>query len=188
MSALYVERGWGQVEPNRLTGITFGNLESQAPAYESLDAKAAPIATLENGMFLCIGPNINELAGAPMGRVAILPGAATENEMPYLVFSERKQYDEREGYCDFVDKAEDKVDGLLYPRLVGITPDSCVYTTNTINEAKGSLAVGDLLYVGDDGYLSKTPATNTRICFQVTKVYTMPDNQPGVKLQAHVYR
>lgn len=193
MPALFVEKGYGQVEANRLSGITFGHIEAQAPAYESADDDATPIAELENGMFLCVVPNVNNLSGATMGRVAVLPGEAPATAMPYLVYSEKKLYDEREGYCDFVDRAKDKVDGLLYPRLIGMTPDSDVYTTNTLNVAKfdptatiKSIGVGDILYVGDDGYLTKTRATNTAIAFQVVKVYTMPDNQTGVKLQSIV--
>lgn len=180
MPAKFVEHGYGQVEPNRLSGITFGNIEAQAPAYEDLDG-ATPIAELENGMFLCV---VEEPADgfAPLGRIAVLPGVAPANATPYLVFSERKQYDEREQYADFVDRAADKVDGLLFPRLVGLTPDSCVYTTNCINADAESLVAGDVLYVGDDGYLGKTEGTNTVYEFVVVKVYTMPDGQEGVKV------
>ena len=181
MPAKFVQRGYGQVEPNRLSGITFGNIAAQAPAYEDA-AAATPIAELENGMFLCVIYDQSETS--PLGRIAVLPGAAPATAAPYLVFSEKKMYDERMGYCDFVDKAADKVDGLLYPRLVGITPDSCIFTTNTINEAADSLALGDVLYVGDDGYLSKTAGTNTTYQFEVVRVYTMPDGQPAVKVQA----
>ena len=195
MPALFVERGYGQVEANRLSGITFGHIEAQAPAYEAPDKGSDPIAELENGMFLCIVPNTGELAGAPMGRVAVLPGEAPATAKPYLVYSEKKLYDEREMYCDFVDKAADKVDGLLYPKLIGLVPDSDVFTTNTLNVAKydpeaavKSINVGDILYVGDDGYLTLTAATNTAIAFQVVKVYTMPDNQTGVKLQSIQYK
>lgn len=180
MPATFATKGYGQVEPNRLSGITFGNIEAQAPAYED-DGATSPIDELENGQFLCVIYDASETT--PMGRIAVLPGAAPATAMPYLVFSERKQYDEREGYADFVDKAADKVDGLLYPRLVGLTPDSCVWTTNTINEAVNSLAVGDVLYVGDDGYLAKAKGKNTNYEFHVVKVYTMPDGQPGVKVQ-----
>ena len=191
MPALFVEKGYGQVEANRLSGITFGHIEAQAPAYEAAAAGSKPIAELENGMFLCIVPNVDELPGAPMGRVAVLPGDADETSMPYLVYSEKKLYDEREGYSDFVDRAKDKVDGILYPKLIGIVPDSDVFTTNTLKVTKydpealvKSIAVGDTLYVGDDGYLTKDQATNKTIAFKVVKVYTMPDGQTGVKVMS----
>lgn len=180
MPATFATKGYGQVEPNRLTGITFGNIEAQAPAYEDAEATTL-IEELENGMFLCVIEDLSETS--PMGRIAVLPGAAPATAAPYLVFSEKKMYDERMGYSDFVDRAADKVDGTLYPRLIGMTPDSCVYTTNTINEAPESLVVGDVLYVGDDGYLSKIAGVNTVLEFHVVKVYTMPDGQPAVKVQ-----
>lgn len=184
MPAKYVTRGYGQVEPNRLSGITFGNIEAQAPAYKAGNADAAalePIEELENGMLLCVIPDESETA--PLGRVAVLPGAAPATAAPYLVFSEKKMYDERMGYCDFVDRAADKIDGLLYPRLVGLTPDSCVFTTNTIDADPDSLNVGDVLYVGDDGYLTTAQGTNTVYQFEVNRKYTMPDGQPAVKVQ-----
>lgn len=181
MPAQFVTKGYGQVEPNRLSGITFGNIEAQAPAYEDA-AATTPIEELENGMFLCVIPDTTETS--PMGRIAVFPGEAPETSAPYLVFSEKKIYDERMGYSDFVDKAADKVDGLLYPRLVGITPDSCVFTTNTINEAAESLVVGDVLKIGDDGYMSKAGGKNTMYQFEVVRVYTLPDGQPAVKVQA----
>ena len=181
MPAKYVQRGYGQVEPNRLSGITFGHIEAQAPAYTTAAADT-PVPELENGMFLCVIPDTAEVS--PLGRIAVLPGAAPATAVPMLVFSEKKLYDERMGYCDYVDRAEDKVDGILYPRLVGITADTCVWTTNTINEDPDSLEVGDVLYVGDDGYLSKTAGTNTHFQFEVVRKYTMPDNQPAVKVMA----
>ncbi len=180
MAAIFANGSYGQVEPNRLSGITFGNIEGQAPAYEDI-AGTTPIAELENGMFLCTVGEPSE-GFSPLGRISVLPGVAPVNATPFLVFSERKQYDEREMYSDFVDKAADKVDGLLYPRLVGLTPDSCVWTTNTINEAPNSIVAGMTLYVGDDGYLTATAGTNNVYEFEVTKVYTMPDGKPGVKV------
>ncbi len=182
MAALYATKGYGQVEPNRLTGIVSADMESQAPAYTDLTGAGTPIKALENGMFLCVV--VDTAHNSPMGRVAVLPGAAPETATPYLVFSERKQYRDTEGYSDFVDLAADKADGLLFPRLIGMKPDSDVFTTNTINAAAGTLTVGTVLYVGDDGYLTATAGKNINYQFTVTKVYTMPDGQPGVKLQA----
>lgn len=170
---------YGQVEPNRLTAMVNGEMESQAPAYTDASAGTA-IPELENGMFLCVIADENNKS--PMGRIAVLPAAAPANAVPMLVYSEKKIYDERKGYADFVDVAAEKVDGVLYPRLFRCTPDVDVFTTNTVNADKGTLEVGDILYVGDDGYLTETAATNTTIQFAVTKVYTMPDGQPGVKL------
>ena len=73
-----------------------------------------------------------------------------------------------------------------------------IFTTNTVNLAVNSttgeftetLAVGDSLYVGDKGILGKTKKTTANadgavsgdMVWQVVKVYTMPDNQRGVKV------
>ena len=74
------------------------------------------------------------------------------------------------------------------------------YTTNMINET--TLGVGDVLYVGKNGILSKTKndaaieaapnvdpqlnvyatAASGDMAWQVVKVYTMPDHQKGVKI------
>jgi hypothetical protein len=62
-----------------------------------------------------------------------------------------------------------------------------IYTTNTIGET--ALVPGDILAVGANGILTKTPveksdtfAGSGDMRWQVVKVYTMPDHQKGVKI------
>lgn len=56
-----------------------------------------------------------------------------------------------------------------------------IFTTNTIKES--TLAVGNLLTPGSDGYLAKISGTPSgEMQWQVVKVYTMPDGQKGVKI------
>ena len=85
----------------------------------------------------------------------------------------------------------------MVPRVIK-TNIGDLYTTNTINLAKNAntgeftetLSVGDSLYVGDKGILGKTKknsanangAASGDMVWQVVKIYTMPDNQKGVKL------
>ena len=65
-----------------------------------------------------------------------------------------------------------------------------IFTTNTINVGQNvTLAVGQKLYVGDKGILTTAQAAKTNtfagsgdMVWQVVKVYTMPDNQKGVKI------
>lgn len=59
------------------------------------------------------------------------------------------------------------------------------WTTNTIMADPGSLKVGDTLKIGADGYLTKGTGAGGDMdpTFAVVKVYTMPDLQPGVKVQ-----
>lgn len=76
----------------------------------------------------------------------------------------------------------------MFPRLLK-TDIGDIYTTNMVNET--TLTVGDKLYVGEKGILTKTKvAAPTSTCagsgdmiWKVVKVYTVPDHQKGVKLQ-----
>lgn len=63
------------------------------------------------------------------------------------------------------------------------------YTTNMIKEKVGSLEIGNILYVGEKGILTKTKAEASDsfagsgdMEWQVVKLYTMPDGQAGVKV------
>lgn len=68
----------------------------------------------------------------------------------------------------------------MVPRLLK-TNVGDIFTTNTIKDA--SVALGDELVVGDDGYLTKTAGENAgTMKWQVVKVYTMPDGQKGAKI------
>ena len=70
----------------------------------------------------------------------------------------------------------------MVPRVIK-TNVGDIYTTNTINETE--LAVGDLLTPqagAGKGILAKTGADSADMKWQVVKVYTMPDDQKGVKL------
>jgi hypothetical protein len=111
-----------------------------------------------------------------------------------LVYNEEKLYDERkQNHKDFVYKAEDFTDYKMYPRLIR-TYVGDIMTTNTIEVANTSdtaevgttsLEVGNYLEINaTTGFLTKAdskPATG--IVWQVVKEYTMPDGQPGVKIQ-----
>ena len=67
----------------------------------------------------------------------------------------------------------------MVPRLIA-TKVGDIFTTNCIGEA--SVALGDLLSPrAKDGILSKS-GDSENMQWQVVKIYTMPDHQPGVKL------
>jgi hypothetical protein len=59
-----------------------------------------------------------------------------------------------------------------------------IFTTNTIATATAetTLAVGNLLAPRADGYLAVVEEGTEGMLWQVVKVYTMPDGQPGVKI------
>ena len=69
-------------------------------------------------------------------------------------------------------------DKTMVPRLLK-TNVGDIFTTNTI--AAESVALGDVLAPGADGYLAAAGEGAT-MKWQVVKVYTMPDGQKGAKI------
>ena len=68
----------------------------------------------------------------------------------------------------------------MVPRLLK-THVGDIFTTNMIADA--SVSLKQTLYVGDDGILTSTKGSNSGdMEWQVVKIYTMPDHQPGVKV------
>lgn len=173
MAATQIKRrGFGQVEPNHLTGIVDGSIYAQLPVDTEAMGKV-----IEQGRFAKY-----DYAN---GKVD-LTGAG-----PWLmIYNEEKLYDERyQSHKDFAMIAKNYTDGEIVPRLIEI-PVGDIFTTNTFGantdkeaEVAGiTLDQGDKVYVGTDGYLT-TEVNADGPVFQVVKVYTMPDGQPGVKLQ-----
>ena len=171
--ALQVKRiGFGQVEPNHLSAQTNGQIYAQLPADSTLNI-------LENGMFLKY-----DYANGKCD----LTG---EGEW-MLVMNEIKLYDQRkQGLKDYAMKKVDFMNGEIVPRLLR-TEIGDIFTTNTFGantsdsaEVNGlNLTVGEKLTVNSaTGYLKKAGENDTVFLWQVVKEYTMPDGQPGVKLQ-----
>jgi hypothetical protein len=109
-----------------------------------------------------------------------------------LVYNEEKLYDERkQHHKDFVYKTADFTDAKIYPRLIR-TYVGDIMTTNTIAVANTSdsakvgsvsLSVGNYLTISNTGFLTKANAPGDGMAWKVVKEYTMPDGQPGVKIQ-----
>lgn len=176
--ASFVQYGYGQVEDNHLSAPRNGQVYGQLPA-------AASITKLENGMFV----KYDYAKG-----VCTLPGDANGGNGPIMmVLNEVKVYRPFETDADFA-MLKDNYGAIVYnaagtampanttmvPRVFKISVGD-IYTTNCVNET--TLAVENVLVVGNDGYLVKAGQNPTGLQFQVVKVYTMPDGQPGVKLQ-----
>ena len=180
--------GYGQVEPNHLSGIVTGQIYAQLPAQiatttgtgDNAVTTVTPIAQLEQGQF---------------AKYDYANGAVnfTGDGEFMLVYNEEKLYDERkQHHKDFVYKATDFTDGKLFPRLIR-TYVGDIMTTNTIEVPNtsdsaevgtASLSVGDFLEMSNTGFLTKANAKpQTGIAWKVVKEYTMPDGQPGVKIQ-----
>ena len=188
MAITMKRKGYGQVEPNHLSGIVTGQIYAQLPAHVKGTAQgsADSITQLEQGQFAKYDYAAGEVNFTGEGEFM-------------LVYNEEKLYDERkQSHKDFVYKTEDFTDKLLYPRLIR-TYVGDIFTTNTIGVKNTSdtaevgtveLDVGNYLQVtasGDNaGFLAKATGTGmpaSGMVWKVVKVYTMPDGQPGVKIQ-----
>ena len=202
--------GYGQVEPNQLSGIKTGQIFASLP----LDKE---VKVLQNGEFMYY-----DYASGSANATAEA-NAAPE---PYLVYQEIKIYEDWLSYKDFAmirvgdnyvtnnpaigrltsantdgtvygDGAETegasidhsdyqagyRMDGIA-PRLVK-TNVGDVYTTNMVDE-EGTYAVGTVLTLKktDRNTLVLSSSGNIdSVKFIVVKDYTMPDGQRGLKLQ-----
>ena len=170
--AKFVKLGYGQIEANHLSARRNGKIYAQLPADKSIEV-------LENGQFV---------------KYDYANGVVNfTGEGPWmLVFNEPKVYGSRETNADFAMKREDYA-AYVYNAANDAMPEGTVMVPRVMNTDAGdimtinlvdeeSLTVGDKLAPRDaDGILVKNEAA-TECVWQVAKVYTMPDEQPGVKL------
>lgn len=177
-------KGYGQVEPNQLSGQHSKQIYGQLPA-------AATITQLENGQF----------AKYDYAHGNVNTAAATDGEY-MLVFNEVKLYDDfwRESYKDFCLKTTQFTDGKIYPRLYK-TQIGDIITTNCFASAAASgdalvdmgvdeeadettVASGIYFAVNANGFLEKAQnKPQTGMVWKAVKIYTMPDGTPGIKIQ-----
>lgn len=189
-------KGYGQVEPNHLSGIVEGRIYAQLPA-----ATVTTTTTGEGASAVTtttVTP-INQLEQGQFAKYDYAAGVVNFNGDGefMLVYNEEKLYDERkQKHKDFVYKASDFTDGMAYPRLIG-TEVGDIITTNTIavantsGEAEVTIGTDVTLVVG--AYLAPSTSTgfltvangkpNSGMVWKIVKVYTMPDGQPGFKIQ-----
>lgn len=186
-------KGYGQVEPNHLSGIVTGQIYAQLPAViitttgsgnEAVTTET-PIAQLEQGQF------------AKYDYAAGVVDFQGEGEF-MLVYNEEKLYDERkQHHKDFVYRAADFTDGKMFPRLIR-TYVGDIMTTNMIGAAnttseEAEVTIGTDATLVKGAYLAPAAATgiltytstkpNSGMVWKIVKVYTMPDGQPGFKIQ-----
>lgn len=164
--------GFGQVEPNHLSAQRTGQIYAQLIADSTINI-------IENGMFLKYDYE---------NRKAALTG---DGEW-LLAFNEVKLYDPRkQNYRDFALIKTDFVDGEMVPRLFK-TNVGDIFTTNTLGGPNTSdsaetedftVAIGNKLEVGSNGYLKVAVGTPEGMAFKVVAITTMPDGQDAVKLQ-----
>lgn len=196
MAENILRKGYGQVEPNHLSGIVEGRIYAQLPAGTITtittgdDASAITVTTITP---------IDQLEQGQFAKYDYAAGVVNFNGDGefMLVYNEEKLYDERkQTHKDFVYKASDFTDGMAYPRLIG-TEVGDIITTNTIavantsNTAEVTIGTDETLVVG--AYLAPSTSTGfltvaankpaSGMVWKIVKVYTMPDGQPGFKIQ-----
>lgn len=182
-------KGYGQVEPNHLSGIVTGQIYAQLPAHVKGTevGSANSITQLEQGQFAKYDYAAGEVNFTGDGEFM-------------LVYNEEKLYDERkQSHKDFVYKVGDFTDGKMYPRLIK-TNIGDIFTTNTFEantsdtaETTGvAISEGNYLAPGTTGFLEVIKSSGTAVsslsgvtgmAWKVVKIYTMPDGQQGVKIQ-----
>ena len=175
MAITVTRKGYGQVEPNHLSGIVTGQIYAQLPVVNGVNK-------LEQGQFAKYNYALGQVDFSGEGEWM-------------LIYNEEKLYDERkQSHKDFCYKKTDFTDEKMYPRLIK-TNVGDIFTTNTFGANNSSedasytgpaLATGDYLTVNSSGFLAKATGTGKPadgMVWQVVKEYTMPDGQPGVKIQ-----
>ena len=210
--ALYVQRGYGQVEPNHLSAKRTGQIYAQLPA-------APDIEVLENGQFVKYDyPNLAvNFTGAGewmlvLNEVKLYRDGLDYNDFAMVktdyhahVYSpldgENPTYVNVRDYKNITTPADEYEpnstndpfileqfrDKKMMPEGTTMVPR--VFKTNigdifTTNTVnEDDLALNDILVVGDDGYLTRTAGANAGdMKWQVVKVYTLPDRQRAVKI------
>ena len=211
-SALYVDRGYGQVEPNHLSALRTGQIYAQLPANSEINV-------LENGQFVKYDYAKHEVnfTGAGEWMLVYNPVKLYRDYLGYDDFAMIKSnYNARvyspidgsnvtvanarnyEGAVAPADPYEPDstinpftIEQFAAPKMMptGSTMVPRVLKTNvgdlyTTNTInEETLALEDELVVGDDGYLTKTAGSKAgTMKWQVVKVYTLPDRQKAVKI------
>lgn len=149
------------VEPNHLSAPRSGGVYGQLPVAEDIEI-------LEQGTFVkydYANGEVNFTGEGPW----------------YMVFNEEKLYDERrQMHRDYAMRKADFYDGVMTPRVFRMYAGD-IFTTN--NLVAGEYSVGDKVAPNAQGILATAGADAEGLVCQVVKEYTMPDGQPGVKLQ-----
>lgn len=206
----FVKNGFGQVEPNHLSAQRTGQIYAQLPAVSTIDvlengqfvkynyaegvvdfAGAGEWMLVFNEVktyydyepacnFAMKKDNYNARIYSPVDADSLKTGVARN----YDDFAQKgialDGTDEPFRVNTYTGPKAMPEGSTMVPRVFK-TNVGDIMTTNTINAAADSLKAGDLLIVGKDGYLAPAEAADG-MTWQVAKVYTMPDGQPGVKI------
>lgn len=208
-AAGFVKRGYGQVEPNHLSAQHTGQIYAQLPAAKDIEVlENGQFVKYDYAKGVCnfTGPGewmlvFNEvkvyrdsLGDADFAMIkdhynarVYSPGSELKElqtrKLTGLVKDDpyEPQYNADPFKTQIAGASTAMPEGTaMVPRVLK-TNVGDIYTTNMVAETE--LVVGDKLTPGATGILAKAGAdAATSMVFQVVKVYTMPDGQPGVKL------
>lgn len=210
--AAYVTRGYGQVEPNHLSAQSTGQIYAQLPADAAIDVlengqfvkydyPSGLVNFTGKGEWMLVfnevklyrdGLDYNDFAMKKEDYVARVYSPVDGESQTYVksrdyskVVTPADPYEVDSTNDPFIleqfKKPKMMPEGTTMVPRVFKTNIGDILTTNTVNETE--LAVGNILYVGDDGYLTKTAGTNAGdMQWQVAKVYTLADRQKAVKI------
>ena len=186
--AKFTKLGYGQVEPNRITGIKQGRvLADVAVKPETVEALGGYI---ENGIFLAWNPGVGLDGNLKKGELDLPKPNSTYIGLVYTDVKLYSQFTSNKDFALFTkaptinqmtqspyyDKAE-KAHGTVIPRLIGLTVGD-VFTTNNL---EGTPAVGDVLKINDQGLLDAA-GTVDLIQVKVTDKTTLADGQAAYKV------
>ena len=197
----FTREGYGQVEPNQLSAQKTGQIYASLPLHKD-------VKVLQNGEFMFYDyatgtVNANATVGEPMLVFNEIKLYEPHWRTTYKDFAMIRQGDNyvtsklaTAEYGENTNKAQAatidpahteygyRMDGIA-PRLFK-TNVGDIYTTNMV-KVDVEYVAGDLLKPVKNAdsntmVLEKTQET-TGMLWQVAKVYTMPDGQPGLKIQ-----
>ena len=201
MPNLFTRNGYGQVEPNQLSAQKTGQIYASLPL-------AAEVEVLQNGEFMYYDYKTKTVtADATVGEPMLVfneiklyePFWRTSYKDFAMIRVGDNYVTSKLATAGYGDGAENK-GATVNPthteygyRMDGIAPRMFktnigdIYTTNMV-KTDVEYAVGDLLkpVKNEDTHtlvLEKASGDETGMLWQVGKVYTMPDGQPGLKLQ-----
>ena len=198
----FTRNGYGQVEPNQLSAQKTGQIYASLP----LDSN---VKVLQNGEFMYYDYKTSTVtADATVGEPMLVfnevklyePQWQTSYKDFAMIRVGDNYVTSRLATAGYGDGAENtgaaitpghteygyRMDGIA-PRLLK-TNVGDIYTTNMVKVGTGiAYAVGDLLKPVKDTtsntLVLESTVDTTGMLWQVAKVYTMPDGQPGLKLQ-----
>ena len=199
----FTREGYGQVEPNQLSAQKTGQIYASLPLHKD-------VKVLQNGEFMFYDyatgtVNANATVGEPMlvfNEIKLYEPFWQTSYKDFAMIRVGDNYvtsrKATAAYGENSDKAQAatidpahteygyRMDGIA-PRLFK-TNVGDIYTTNMVKVGVEYVA-GDLLAPKKDDtsktlVLEKiTDASQEKMVWQVAKVYTMPDGQPGLKIQ-----